>query len=135
MLDTSLCFMTCLLIGKLLCFGQSLVLPLKQSFTLSQLLALNRNTGIASAATLASHFIPRRLFGVTTLRLYAWYKATLIKSNSSFVTLISIRCGSARSWKLEESLSNGNPLLKCLLMASQSCFLDRNTRTSCASLA
>jgi hypothetical protein len=72
---------------------------------------------------------------VTTLRLYVCYKAMLNESKPSFVTLISIKCGSARRWKLEESLLNGSLLLRCLLTASQSCFLDRNTRTSYASLA
>jgi ankyrin repeat protein len=35
----------------------------------------------------------------------------------------------------EELLLSGGLLLRCLLMALQSCFLDRNTRTSYASLA
>jgi hypothetical protein len=56
-------------------FNQSPILLLKQSCTLSQLLALNHNIEIASAATSASHFTPRRLSGVTMRRLYALLKA------------------------------------------------------------
>ena len=82
------------------------------------LLALNYNTRINSTAVLASRFILRRLFSVTTLRLYAWYKATLIESKQSFVTLIFIRCGSVKRWILEESLLSRSLLLGCLLTAS-----------------
>jgi hypothetical protein len=96
---------------------------------LSQLLALNHNTGIDSAAILALRFILRRLSGVTMLRLYASWKATQIAFKQSFATLIFIRCGLAKKWKLEGSLLSGNPLLRCLLTASLSYFLVRNTRT------
>jgi hypothetical protein len=135
LLDMSLCSMACLLIRKLLCFSQSLVLPLKQSCTLSQLPALNRNTGTASAATSTSRFIPRRVSGMTMHRLYALLKVTLIAFKRSFAMSISIKCGSARRYILKESMLNGSLLLRCLLTASQNCFLNRNTRTSYASLA
>jgi hypothetical protein len=71
-------------------------LLLKQSCTLSQLLALNHNIEIASAATSASRFTPRRLSGVTMRRLYASLKAQSTASKQSFITSISIRCGFAR---------------------------------------
>jgi hypothetical protein len=57
---------------------------------LSPLLALNHNTGINFAAILASRFIPRRLLGVTMLRLYASWKATQIAFKQSFAMLIFI---------------------------------------------
>jgi hypothetical protein len=135
LLDMSLCFIVCLLTRRLLYSDQSLALRLEQSSMLSPLLALNHNTGIDSAAILASRFIPRRLFSVTMLRLYALWKATQIVFKRSFATLIFIRCGSAKRSKLEGSLLSGNPLLRCLPTASLSYFLDRNTRTSYASLA
>jgi hypothetical protein len=96
LLDMSSCFMACLPTGKPLCFGQSLVQPLKQSCTLSQLLALNHNTGIAFATTLALPFILRRLSGVTIRRLYALPKVTLIAFKQSFALLISTKRGFAR---------------------------------------
>jgi hypothetical protein len=84
------------LTGKPLCFDQLPVLPLRQSFMLSLLPALNHNTGIDSAAMLALRFIPRRLSGVTMRRLYALLKATSIASKQSFATSISIKCGFAK---------------------------------------
>jgi hypothetical protein len=102
---------------------------------LSPLLALNYNSRIDSAAILASHLILRSLFGVTMLRLYASWKATQVAFKQSFATLIFIRCGSAKRWKLEGSLLSGNPLLKCLTTASLSYFFVRNTRTLSGSWA
>jgi hypothetical protein len=61
---------------------------------------------IASVATLASHFRQRSLFSVTMPRLFALYKATLIRSKLSFDTLVSIKCGFAKRLILEESLLN-----------------------------
>jgi hypothetical protein len=96
LLDTSSCSIACLLTGKLLYSDRSLDLPLRLSYTLSQPLASNRNTRIASAAILASRSIPRRLSSVTMRRLYALFKVTQIASKQSFATLISTKCSFAR---------------------------------------
>jgi hypothetical protein len=96
---------------------------------LSLLLVLNHNTRRDSAIILALQFTPRRLFGVTMLRLYASRKVMQIAFRQSFAMLIFIRCGSARRWKLEGSLLSGSLQLRCLLMVLLSYFLARNTRT------
>ena len=71
LLAMSLCSIACQSTGKQLYFDQSLDLLLRLSYTLSQPLALSRNTRIDSAATLALRFLLRRPSGVTMHRLYA----------------------------------------------------------------
>jgi len=90
----------------------------------SQQRVLNHNTGIACTATSALHFSPKRLSGVAIRRLYALSKVMLIASERSLAMSISIKCGSARRYTWEELLLSGSLLLRCLLTASQSCFID-----------
>jgi hypothetical protein len=110
LLDMSSCFMACLLTGKPLYFDQLLDLLLRQNFMLSQLLVLNRNTGIASAAISAFSFTLRKLSGVKMLKQCALFKVILTASKQSCDTLISIKCGFAKRLILEESLLNGSLL-------------------------
>jgi hypothetical protein len=77
---------------------------------LSQLLAWNRNTGIASAIISAFSFIPRKLSGMIMLRQCALFKVILTASKQSCDTLISIKCGFAKRLFLEELLSSGSLL-------------------------
>jgi hypothetical protein len=135
LLDISLYFIACLLTRKLLCFDQSLDPLLRQSYMLSQLLVLSRNTRIASAVILAFSFILRSLSSVTMLKQYALFKVILIASKQSCDILISIKCGFAKRLILVELLLNRSLLLTCLLTALQSCFFNRNIRTLYASLA
>jgi hypothetical protein len=106
-----------------------------RSCTLSQLLTSNRNAETASALTLASGFIPRRLSGLPMRRQYAVFNVTLIASRQCFAMSMSTTCDFVRRQTLEESQSSGSPLLTCLLTALQSYFLNRNMRTLYANLA
>ena len=135
LLDMSLCYIACPLTGKLLCFDQSLILLLKQSCTLSQQLVLNHSTKITSVLILALHFTLRRLSSATILRLYALLKVTLIKFKQSFTILKSTKCGFARRQTQKELLLSRSLLLRYLLTALLNYSLNRNMRTSSASLA